>query len=94
MTSRLTSLPKSCESSPRVIGGKYAIAVSTRFSVRDSGCRRGPPIARWICVGELLAGAQMPAGGDEGAAAQLGADVLDDQVEIALRTDDAGEDLA
>jgi hypothetical protein len=40
----------------------------------------------------------MPAAGhgDEivGSAAQLGADVLDDQVEIAVRLDDAGEDLA
>ena len=40
-------------------------------------------------VSELFAGAQMPAAGhgDEviGATAQLGADVLDDQIEIALR---------
>ena len=40
----------------------------------------------------------MPAAGDGdeivGSTAQLGADVLDDQVEIALRAHDAGEDLA
>ena len=39
--------------------------------------------------GELFSGAQMPAAGhgDEvvGSTAQLGADVLDDQIEIALR---------
>ena len=40
----------------------------------------------------------MPAAGDGdeiiGAAAQLGADVLDDQIEIAVWSHDAGEDLA
>ena len=47
-------------------------------------------------VGELFSRAQMPATGDGdeiiGAAAQLGADVLDDQIEIATRAA-AGEDL-
>jgi hypothetical protein len=49
-------------------------------------------------IGELLAGAQMPGAGHGneivGSTTQLGADVLDDQVEIAICADDAGEDLA
>ena len=54
---------------------------------------RGPDRRR-----ERLAGAVLPAAGDGdelvGAAAQLVADVVDDQVDIALATDDARQDLA
>jgi hypothetical protein len=73
---------------------KYAIAVSTRFSVRESGWRRGPPIARWIASANCLRVPQMPAAGRDGevigAAAQLSADVSDGQVEIAVKRAPAG----
>jgi hypothetical protein len=62
------------------------------------GAKSATPNGQVDRVGGLLADAQMLAvdDGDKiiGSAAQLGADVLDDQIEIALRADNARQDLA
>ena len=64
--------------------------------------RQGPhPIGepdRAYCLGEALAGAMVEAAGDGdeviGAVRELGADVVDEKVDIAVGSDDAGQRLA
>jgi hypothetical protein len=86
------------DSSPRVSGWKYGNTVSTSVSCWESGASlpdhaRGPDH-----IGEGASGAVLKTAGDGdeliGASVQFVADVLDQEIEVAVAADHTGQHLA